>query len=219
MTLDDWIALPRDTRRDRLKHWKNITPAGEKQEQAETAWTELAQEAAERFRPKYETLEGVLCVGPSQLFDAESTICIWVTTRLLKGQTLTGLPVEYATFPVVQEPVGEEIQAFKDTWSAVLSRLFDWDPISIAEFISDREDFWRDTWFLHDPPCRTLPGQVLARSVIQSSHGYDEFKLVQIGEELIRAIGGNWYLHQEAEYDWQAAEQRIARIIEKYDRP
>jgi hypothetical protein len=139
MTLDDWLALPPDTRRERQKNWTNIAPVGEEQPLIDTEWTTVIDEAAKRFRRQFGKLNDVLCISPSCGFHAEHPICIWVTTRLLRGQTLSELPLEYATFPVKQEPLGDEIQAFKDTWSAVLSRLFDWDPLSIAELVAEQE--------------------------------------------------------------------------------
>jgi hypothetical protein len=217
--LDDWTALSPEARRERRKNWKNSVPVGQTQAPEETEWSALIQEAAERFSREYGQMQDVLCVGASYWFDSEHAASIGVKTRLLSGQTLPGLPVEYATFPVKQEPLGEEIQAFKDTWSAVLSRLFDWDQISIAEFIANQEWVWQSVWFLHDSPCETIPRQVLARSVLQSSHGYNEYELIRIGGELVKAIGGEFYLHQEPDYDWQAAEERVARIVKKYDRP
>jgi hypothetical protein len=233
MSLDDWLALLEESRRERRKHWKNIVPVGQTQAPEETEWSALIQEAAEQFRRQYGEMQDILYIAGSCSFDADLSISIEVGTRLMRGQTLAGLPSEYATFRVKQQPLGEEIQSFKDTWAAVLSRLFDWDPISIAEFIADQEGIYRSVWFLHDPPCQTIPRDVLARSVLHSPHGYrpmslteaqstsiaDQYEMLQIGGELVKAIGGEWYLHQEPDYDWEAAEQRIARIVEKYDRP
>jgi hypothetical protein len=41
-------------------------------------------------------------------------------------------------------------------------------------------------------------------------------QLYEIGDELIRSIGGGFYIHDETDYDWEAARQRIARILQKY---
>ncbi len=219
MQLDDWIALSPDFRREREERWRNFVSAGQQQAPEETEWSSLIHEAADRFARQYGHMPEVLCVGGSCLFDDIQLIAIGVRTRLSAGRTLAGLPVEYATFSVKQEPVGEDIQSFKDTWSAVLSRLFGWDQPAIADFIVGQEWVWRSFWFLHDPPCENLPTQVLARSALHSVRGYDEFDFGRIGEELVRAIGGRFYIHQEPDYDWEAAERRIARILEKYDRP
>jgi len=219
MTLDNWTALSPDARRERRKHWKTIVPVGQTEGPEETEWSALIQEAAERFTRQFGEMQDLLYVGGSCWFDADHPISIGVATRLQRGQTLSGLPLEFATFPVIQDPLGEEIQSFRDTWSAVLSRLFDWDPIPIAELIADQEWVYRSEWFLHDPPCQEIPSHILARSVLQSSHGYDEYEMCRIGTELIKAIGGDFYLHQEPNYDWGAAKQRIARIAEKYNRP
>jgi hypothetical protein len=218
MRLDDWIALSPDERRSRRDYWKNPALLGQQQAPDETEWLALLHEAADRFARRYGDMPEVLYVGRSYWFDIQHPIAITARTRLSRGQELSELPAEYATFPVRQEPVGEDIQAHKDTWSVVLGRLFGWDRATIADFVAGQEWVWRNGFFLHDPACEVLPRLTLARSALQSWRAYDEGELSRIGEELVRAIGGGFYLHGDPDYDWQAAQQRIAHIRQRYER-
>jgi hypothetical protein len=218
MRLDDWTALSPDEHRAHSERWRNQALAGETQNPEETEWLELVNEAADRFARKYDDLPDLLYVGHSCWFDAQHPIMIFAHTRLRRGQTLARLPVEYATFPVTQQALADDIQAHKDTWSAVLGRLFGWDRAAIADFIAGQEWVWRSRFFLHDPPCEQLPPQALAKSALKSWRGYDEAELHRIGQELVRAIGGRFYLHEEPDYDWRAAQERIARIARIHDR-
>jgi hypothetical protein len=70
---------------------------------------------------------------------------------------------------------------------------------------------------MHDRPCDCIPRAVLAKSALKGRSGFDLDQLNAIGEELVLAIGGRFYVHEEADFDWQAARRRIGRIIERYE--
>jgi hypothetical protein len=218
MQLDDWVTLSSEERRSRSECWRNQAIPGVSQPAQETEWMALVREAAARFAYLYGHLPEVLHVGYSQSFHAQQPISIGVSTRLPREEKLAQLPNEFATFPVIQEAVADDIEGFKATWATVLERLFNWDKSAIADFVAGQERLWHSPFFLHDPPRKYLPKWELARSALKSWHRYDEAELFQIGEQLARAVGGRFYLHKESDYDWNAARDRVSQIIQTYDR-
>jgi len=213
MNLDDWNALSAGQRDERKQHWiPRVTP-GQQPIPEEIEWQGLVMEAAQRLTAEHGDLPEILQVGSSCWFSDQNPVAVIVRTRLSGGQRLSALPETYLSFPVEQEPVGDEVAAFNRTWYAVLSRLFHWPDDAIRDWSSGMEWVFRDRFFLHDSPCEYIPLILLARSAVGPR---DESELRSIGKELNHAIGGRFYVDQEPDYDWAKARERIADIIRKY---
>jgi hypothetical protein len=182
-------------------------------EPEEVEWEGLVMEAERRFIAEYGDLPEILHVGSSAWFDDQHPVAVIVRTRLSDGRRLQEVPDTYLSFSVEQEPVGDEVEAFKKTWDAILSRLFDWPDSTIRDWIGNQEWVFRSGFFLHDPPCESLQRVPLARSFVGSR---EESELRKIGEELVRAIGGRFYVDQEPDYDWVKARERINSVIRRH---
>jgi hypothetical protein len=135
------------------------------------------------------------------------------------GQRLPDLPSEYLTFPVKQDGLAESIDAFKNTWAAILKRIFEWDDPRIQQFINNQEHVFHSGWFLHDTPLETMPPSILAHSLV----GERELSEAnRIGDEIIEAIradgrhSDHFYLHDDSEFDWEAAKRRVEAVAAKY---
>ncbi len=176
-------------------------------------WEGLVMEAERRFIARYGDHPEILLIGSSCRFDNRNPVAILVRTRLSAGQYLRELPCEFLSFNVKQEPVGDEVAAFKSTWTAVLSRLFGWPDDTIRDWLDNQERVYQSAFFLHDAPCYYLRRSDLARSVVGPR---EESELRMIGEELVRAIGGKFYVDQETDFDWDKARERIAGVIKHY---
>ena len=213
MSLDEWNALSLDEREERRKRWIPRTRAGAEHRPDEVEWQGLVMEAERRFSARYHDLPEILRIDSSCWFDDQHPVAILVRTRLSESHYLQEIPDTFQAFPVEQEPLGDEIEAFKRTWTAVLSRLFDWSDDAIRDWIGNQDWVFRSVFFLHDSPCESLQRLPLARSVVGP---HEESELRMIGEELVRAIGGRFYVDQEPDYDWVKARERITGVIRKY---
>lgn len=213
MNLDEWNALSPDERDERRERWIPRVRPGEEPLPEEVEWQGLVMEAERRFCALHGEHPEILHIGSSCWFEDQHPVAIHVRTRRPDAQYLQELPSSFLGFPVVQEPVGDEVEAFKKTWHAILSRLFDWPDGAIRDWIENQERVFRCPFFLHDPPCEDLQRIPLARSVVGPR---EEFELGKIGEELVRAIGGRFYVDQEPDYDWGKARERIAGVIRRY---
>lgn len=170
-------------------------------------------EAERRFFARFGGLPEILMIGSSAWFDAQNPVAVFVRTRLASGQYLRELPETFLSFPVVQEPSGDDVAAFKRTWAAVLSRLFNWPDGAIRDWIGHQEWVFQSPFFLHDTPCDDLPRIALAQSVVGPR---EESELRKIGGELVRNIGGQFYVDQEPDYNWGEARERIASVTRRY---
>ncbi len=213
MNLDEWNALSPDERDERRRRWIPRIRTGEEPLPEQVEWQGLVTEAERRFSARYGDHPEILLIASSCWFDEQHPVAIIVRTRLSEGQYLQGIPDNVLSFPVEQEPLGDEIEAFKRTWSVVLSRLFEWPDDAIRDWISNQERVFRCPFFLHDPPCEDFQRIPLARSVAGPR---EESELRKIGEELVRAIGGRFYVDQEPDYDWEKARQRIASVLRRH---
>jgi hypothetical protein len=213
MNLDEWNALSPNLRDERKRRWTHRVPVGQVPEPEEVEWEGLVMEAERRLIAEYGDLPEILHVGSSAWFDDQHPVAVIVRTRLSDGRRLQEVPDTYLSFSVEQEPVGDEVEAFKKTWDAILSRLFDWPHSTILDWIGNQEWVFRSLFFLHDPPCEYLQRVPLARSFVGSR---EESELRKIGEELVRALGGRFYVDQEPDYDWVKARERINSVIRRH---
>jgi hypothetical protein len=214
MNLDEWNVLSHGERDERRRRWIPRVPPGQVPEPEEVEWQGLVMEAERRLIAEFGDLPDILCIGSSAWFDDQHPVAVIVRTRLSDGQRLGELPNNYMSFPVEQEPVGDEVEAFKKTWHAILSRLFDWPDSSIRDWIGNQEWVFRSVFFLHDPPCEYLQRVPLARSVVGRR---EESELRRIGEELVRAIEGrSYYVDEDAGYDWGKAREKVTSVIRRY---
>jgi len=213
MNLDEWNALSPNVRDERKRRWIPGVPVGQVPEPEEVEWEGLVMEAERRLIAEYGDLPEILHVGSSAWFDDQHPVAVIVRTRLSDGRRLQEVPDTYLSFSVEQEPVGDEVEAFKKTWHAILSRLFDWPDSTIRDWIGNQEWVFQSLFFLHDSPCEYLQRVPLARSFVGSR---EESELRKIGEELVRAIGGRFYVDQEPDYDWVKARERINSVIRRH---
>jgi hypothetical protein len=213
MNLDEWNALSPGERDERKRRWVSHVPVGQEPVPEGTEWQGLVMEAERRFLTQYGGLPEILSIGSSCSFDIRDPVAVLVRTRLTAGRYVREIPETFLSFPVRQEPLADEVAAFERTWSAVLSRLFDWPDGAIQEWIAGHEWVFRSVWFLHDTPLSFIPIIDLAHSVAGHRSRSD---LRGIEEDLNRAIGINFYVDQEADYDWDEARKRIAKVLNKY---
>jgi hypothetical protein len=214
MNLDEWNALSPIQRDERKRRWIPRVRVGQVPEPEEVEWQGLVMEAESRLKAEYGDLPEILHVGSSAWFDEKHPVAVIVRTGLSEGQRLEEVPDTYLSFSVQQEPVGDEVEAFKQTWHAILSRLFDWPDSAIRDWIGNQEWVFRSLFFLHDPPCEYLQRVPLARSLVGPR---EESELRKIGEELVRAIGGRfYYIDQEPDYDWVKARETIDSVIRRH---
>lgn len=212
--LDEWNALSPGDRDERRSRWIPRVRPGQVPAPDAVEWQGLVTEAERRFSAEYGELPEILHVGSSAWFDDQHPVAVIVRTALSDGQKMQGLPDTYLSFPVEQEPVGDEVEAFKKTWHAILGRLFDWPESAIRDWIGKQDWVFRSPFFLHDPPSEYLRLLPLARSVVGPRA---EPELRKIGKELIRAIGGrSYYVDEEPDYDWDRARERILSISRMY---
>lgn len=210
MTLDDWIHLSSQERAERLRERRWNSGEG---------WS-IIFEAAERFRREFGGRPEILNISPVGVHDEnEPRMYIAVRTRLPHGQEMADLPPKYLTFPVEQEALRDDVAAFKDTWRAVLERIFGWDSSKIQKFIDEQEWVFHSSWFLHDIPLEFLPGPTLAYSLLGNR---SEQELKRIGHEMLPAIEADgritdhFYLHDDPDFDWGAAKRRVEAVVAQY---
>jgi hypothetical protein len=211
MTLDDWIRLPAEERQKLLIEWCDDR----------NKWWSIAHDAVEVFQCEFGGHSEILCVSPAQTrsHNAEPQVYIDVRTRLPHSQRLPDLPSEYLTFPVKQDGLAEPIDAFKNNWSAILKRIFDWDDTCIQQFISNQEHVFHSGWFLHDSPLDTRPPSVLSDSLV-GKRVLSEAN--RIGDKIVEAIradtrhSDHFYLADDPEFDWAAARRRVEGVAAKY---
>jgi hypothetical protein len=213
MNLDEWNALSPSVRDERKRRWIPRLPVGQVPEPEEVEWEGLVMEAERRLVAECGDLPEILHVGSSAWFDDQHPVAVIVRTRLSDGRRLQEVPDTYLSLPVEQKPVGDEVEALKKTWHAILSRLFDWPDSTIRDWIGNQGWVFRSLFFLHDPPSEYLQRVPLTRSFVGSR---EESELRKIGEELVRAIGGRFYVDQEPDYDWVKARERINSVIRRH---
>jgi hypothetical protein len=213
MNLDEWNALSPIERDERKRRWIPRVRVGQVPEPEEVEWQGLVMEAERRLKAEFGDLPEILHVGSSAWFDEKHPVAVIVRTGLSEGQRLQKVPDTYLSFSVEQESVGDEVEAFKQTWHAILSRLFDWPDSTIRDWIGNQEWVFRSLFFLHDPPCEYLQRVPLARSLVGPR---EESQLRKIGEELVRAIGGRFYIDEEPDYDWVKARETIISVIRRH---
>lgn len=168
MNLDEWNALSPDVRDERKRRWIPRVPVRRVPEPEKLEWVGLVMEAERRLIAEYGGLPEILHIGSSAWFDDQHPVAVIVRTRLSNGRRLQEVPDNYLSFSVKQEPVGDEVEAFKKTWHAILSRLFDWPDSTIRDWIGNQEWVFRSLFFLHDLPCEYLQRVPLARSFVGS---------------------------------------------------
>lgn len=216
MQFEEWMRLTPEEQKAAQVHWNGKDDSGTAE------WHGLIREATRRMELEYGHLPDVIRFEHSAWFSEQFPVHISVATRLSCSQQLAELPSDYAGFTVQQEAIGDDIQAHKDTWSAILTKLFDWDQSMIVKFIAGQDWVWNSPWFLHDYPIEHLPTIALVQSKLKSWRNYQPQELYSIGDELIRAIGEGegWkhYLHDAPNYDWDAARKRIASVIQRHER-
>jgi hypothetical protein len=215
MQLDDWTKLNLSERLARQTSWIGQEILHSDPQTVE--WRPLISEATQRLRAEYCDNANIVRFDHSWTFDKDHRLRIIVATHLTNGQTIPDLPKVYLTFDVEQLPLGEDIEAFKLTWTAVLSRLFGWSDAAIDDFLLGMDWVWESSWFLHDEPCRFLPYGEIVDALFKNSHEYHRLDRQTVAKELRAAVGGGFYLHLEEGYDWSAAEERVAMLVAKYD--
>jgi hypothetical protein len=213
MNLDQWNSLSSRERDERRKRWIPRVSAGVDPMPEEVEWQGLVSEAEKRFAAQYGDHPEILMIASSAWFDDRHPVAITVRTRLSEGQHLRDLPGEFLSFQVNQEPVGDDVEAFKRTWTVVLTELFGWSDDAIQDWIAGHERVFRSVWFLHDAPLQDIPMRDLAQPILGQRSDWD---VIGIEQELERAIGINFYADEEADYDWDMARKRIASVLDKY---
>ena len=138
---------------ERRKRWIPRVLVGQVPEPEEVEWQGLVTEAARRFIAEYGDLPEILHVG--------STPGLTISIRLLSssGRAIRRPEASRDTghLPVLscrtEKPVGDEVEAFKKTWHAILSRLFGWPDSTIPDLIGNQEWVFRSLFL---PPRPSL---------------------------------------------------------------
>jgi hypothetical protein len=208
MDLDDWLRLSPDEQTRRRQRWVGEPPLFAPGDREELEWQGLVHQAARRLSEEYREMPEVLHVGGACRFARGQSPSVLVVTRLPHGHRIA-LPGEYLTFPVEQEGVAESIAGFERTWEAALVRLFGWPPGAARDFVQGQEWVYRSPWFRHDPPSYFLPWIRLVGRV-------SDIDVCAVSKEFEEAAGLPFYVEDDPGYDWEAANQRVGAVAQKY---
>jgi hypothetical protein len=118
--------------------------------------------------------------------------------------------------PLIDEELQQAANRFVETWVAVLTRIGGWSEKAARKWAAEHiSSLVTNIWFLHDPPLYFL-GRALAPEHMRRIPGTWSFRI----ERAILPPGPSDILHPDLEpdFDWEAARQRVQRVIEELER-